>query len=128
MKVDIDSSRIIRTRSEPNSMEWDLETLGRLHRIFSDRSWQIAAPILNFSHRGEHNSDQLAWQAWIDYISSIGLKMEFSCNKDYDDLAPRLILKDDGFRTIRIINMWGDRYIDIPEEFALKILALGFLP
>lgn len=54
--------------------------------------------------------------------------MEFSCNKDYDDLAPRLILKDDGFRTIRIINMWGDRYIDIPEEFALKILALGFLP
>jgi len=104
-------------------MEWDHENLGRLHRIFSDRSWQIAQSILDPSH-----SFDLAWGMWAEYLSSIGLKMELSCNLDYDERAPRAILNDDGSRTARLINMWGDRYIDIPEEFAVRALALGFLP
>ena len=106
-------------------MEWDREKLSRLHRIFSDRSWKIAQPILNSSHPC---GESLAWQAWIDYLSSIGLKMDMSCNQDCDDLAPRSIAGNDGSVTIRLINMWGDRYIDMPEEFATRTLILGFLP
>lgn len=104
-------------------MEWDHETLGRLHRIFSDRSWQIAQSTSDPSHFVD-----LAWDIWAEYLSSIGLKMELSCNLDYDERAPRAILNDDGSTTVRLINMWGDRYIDIPEEFAVRALALGFLP
>lgn len=104
-------------------MEWDHEALGRLHRIFSDRSWQIAQSTLD-----SHQSFDLAWHMWYEYLFSIGLKMELSCNLDWDERAPRAILNDDGSRTVRLINMWGDRYIDMPEEFAVRVLALGFLP
>jgi hypothetical protein len=107
-------------------MEWDGEKLIRLHRIFSDRSWKIAQKTLDPSRSAQ--SVDLAWHMWAEHLSSIGLKMELSCNRDYDENAPRAILNDDGSTTVRLINMWGDRYIDIPEEFAVRALALGFLP
>lgn len=103
-------------------MDWDEQTLKKLGRIFSEKSWLVIKPVLDSSGENE------AQRAWSDYIMGLGLKIELSCNRDYDPKAPRFVPDAPGGPTVRLVNTWGDRYIDMPEEFAARTLALGFLP
>ena len=33
-----------------------------------------------------------------------------------------------GAPTLTDEDLWGDKYLDVPEDFAIRALALGFLP
>jgi hypothetical protein len=103
-------------------MEWDEDNIRRLHRLFSDKCWAISKPII------EKELFDAAQQVWRDYLVGHGVCMDASCNEDFDPDAPRLIVGNDGSSAVRIVNMYGDHYIDVPEEFAIRALALGFLP
>lgn len=70
-------------------------------------------------------------RAWHDYCMRVGLKMNIVPDHETEtreDLPPpgRSMFLTDG--AIRIRNIWGDKYIDVPEEFAVRALALGSLP
>lgn len=65
------------------------------------------------------------------YCMGVGLKMniipyhETETREDLPQPGGAMFLPDG---TVRIRNIWGDKYIDVPEEFAIKALALGALP
>lgn len=70
-------------------------------------------------------------KAWHEYCMGVGLKMNIIPDHDTEtreDLpAPgEAIFLSDG--TVRIRNIWGDKYLDMSEDFAVRVLALGFLP
>jgi len=102
-------------------MEWDKDNIRKLHRIFGDKCWDLAAPA------ADHMPAD-SWQIWMGYLEAHGVRTDASINSEYDPEAPRLIVGEDGSSLVRLVNMWGDRYIDVPEEFAVRALALGFLP
>ena len=65
-----------------------------------------------------------------DYCMSVGLRMNIIPDHDTEtrsDLPPpgEAIFLDG---IIRLRNAWGDKYLDIPEDFAVRVLILGFLP
>ena len=70
-------------------------------------------------------------RAWHDYCMSVGFKMNIVPNHEtetYEDLPPPggvMFLPES---TVRVRNIWGDKFIDMPEDFAVRALALGFLP
>lgn len=109
-------------------MEWNSRTLNRLSEIFGSKSKEIrwlATSDLMMDNDAAHAAYDKAWtaydKAWTAYLLGLGLKMEPLVGvADPDHLAC------DG--RVRIVNAWGDRYVEVPEELALKILALGFLP
>jgi hypothetical protein len=103
-------------------MDWDEINIRRLHRLFSDKCWKISKPMID---KGLFDTAQQAWQ---DYLGDHGMRMDVSCNEGFDPGAPRLIVGTDGSAAVRVVNMYGDYYIDVPEEFAVRALALGFLP
>lgn len=102
-------------------MEWNSRTLNRISEIFGSKSKEIrwlATSDLMMDNDAAHAAYDKAWTA---YLLGLGLKMEPLVGvADPDHLAC------DG--RVRIVNAWGDRYVEVPEELALKILALGFLP
>lgn len=102
-------------------MDWNEEVLESLRRLFSERCWIVIKPVLD--SRGEN----AAQEAWEEYLAPHGFKV-LSANSDYDPLVPRAVVGADGAVAVRLLNTWGDKYIDIPEEFALKVLALGGMP
>jgi hypothetical protein len=102
-------------------MEWEEGNIRRLHRLFSDKCRDIARASV------DHIPDD-SWQIWMGYLEAHGVRTDASINSEYDPEAPRLMVGEDGSSVVRLVNMWGDRYIDVPEEFAVRALALGFLP
>lgn len=70
-------------------------------------------------------------RAWRNYCMGVGLKMniipdhETETREDLPQPGRAMFLPDG---TVRIRNIWGDKYIDVPEEFAIKALALGTMP
>ena len=70
-------------------------------------------------------------KAWHEYCMRVGVKMNiipaYKTETREDLPAPgEAMFLSDG--TVRIRNIWGDKYIDMSEEFAMKALVLGFLP
>lgn len=70
-------------------------------------------------------------KAWHCYCMSAGIIMNII--PDYDTETREDLPQPGGAMrlpdgTFRIRNIWGDKYIDIPEETALRALVLGFLP
>lgn len=69
--------------------------------------------------------------AWHDYCMGVGLKMsiipdhETETREDLPQPGRAMFLTDG---VIRIRNIWGDKYIDLPEEFAVRALSLGWMP
>jgi hypothetical protein len=102
-------------------MNWRIDEIKKIHRIFGDKCWDLTGSSV------DHIPDD-SWQIWMDYLDAHGVRTDASINSEYDAEAPRLIVGEDGSSFVRLVNMWGDRYIDIPEEFAARALVLGFLP
>jgi hypothetical protein len=102
-------------------MDWDEVNIRRLHRLFSDKCWCLIGAS------AEHIPDD-SLRIWMIYLLNHGILADASINLNYDPDAPRLITRNDGSSFVRLINMWGDCYIDVPEEFATRTLVLGFLP
>lgn len=102
-------------------MDWNEEVLESLRRLFSEKSWALIKPVL------DSQGEDAAQEAWDEYLASHGFGV-LSANSDYDPLVPRAVVGADGVATVRLLNTWGDKYIDIPEDFALKVLALGSMP
>lgn len=70
-------------------------------------------------------------KAWHEYCMSVGIKMNIVPDHDTEtreDLPPPggAMFLPEG--VVRIRNIWGDKYIDMSEEFATRVLVLGFLP
>lgn len=120
-------------------MEWNNETLNRLSEIFGSKSREIRNEMIGLFP--DIDSEFKAYDvAWKEYLSSIGLKMG-RLHGDWALGEPRepigFTLKDrnnltymssDRIRMIRIVNAWHERYIEMTEDFAIKVLTLGFLP
>lgn len=70
-------------------------------------------------------------RAWRDYCVRVGIAIstipdhETETRKDLPAPGKAMFFSDG---TIRIRNIWGDKYIDMPEEFATRAIVLGFLP
>jgi len=103
-------------------MDWGESSIRRLHRIFSGRCFGLVGRML------DDGCGSRARQIWMGYLEAHGVRTDVSINSEYDPEAPRLMVGEDGSSFVRLVNMWGDRYIDVPEEFAVRVLALGFLP
>lgn len=101
-------------------MEWNSETLDRLSKIFGNKSREIHGEACPRPGRVEIES-ALYERAWTSYLLELGLKMESAGQG-----SERRSLVHDG--KVRIVNAWGNRYIDVPEDFAIRTLVLGFLP
>ena len=101
-------------------MEWNSESLARLAEIFSHKCsiiyGQASSKDISIAYEKE----------WINYLLGLGLKMELIVK--VEDIKGHCTFVAEGIRKVRIVNAWGDRYIDMTEEFAFKTLALGFLP
>lgn len=105
-------------------MEWNSESLGRLSEIFGLKSREIRQQITLGLTLDIDEEFAIYDKAWISYVENLGLNIgSISCiesNIEGQNIAE--------ISTIRIFNAWGNRYIDMPEEFALRTLTLGFLP
>ena len=103
-------------------MIWTDEVLHRLNVLIRAKLSSLL-PSLPLNRQ-----DQMG--VWLNYCASVGLKMviipshDVECRSDLPQPGGAIFL--DG--AIRLRNAWGDKYIDVPEEFAAKALALGFLP
>jgi hypothetical protein len=111
-------------------MIWTENALNRLNELVKFKFGAIkdAIPLLP----GDINEQtMLIEKAWHNYCMSVGIKMNIipdhhtETREDLPSPGGAMLLADG---TIRIRNIWGDKYIDMPEEFAFKALALDFLP
>lgn len=103
-------------------MEWNNEMLGRLSEIFGKKSKEIMCQATLGLIKPDVDAEHAAYdKAWTAHLFVLGLKMEPLFG--FDD--PRHLAQDG---KVRIVNAWGNRCIEVPEDLALKILALGFLP
>ena len=111
-----------------NQMTWNAASLEKLNELVKDRLSLIREGILLPHDVGERQI--VVDRMYCDYCMSVGLEMNIIPDHDTEtrgDLPPpgeAMFL--DGI--IRLRNLWGDKYIDIPEETAARALALGFLP
>lgn len=106
-------------------MIWTQGSLDKLNELVKVKFGAIRESILLPGDIKEQTS--VMERAWHEYCMGVGLKMNI-VTETREDLPPpggTMILPDGA---IRIRNIWGDRYIDLPEEFAVRALALGFLP
>lgn len=121
-----------------SKMELNDETLTRLSEIFGDKSREIRNGLIVSGLFLDIDSELKAYDvAWKEYLSHIGLKMG-RLHGDWALVEPRepimrdrnhlTYLSSDGTRMVRIVNAWHERYIEMTEDFAIKVLTLGFLP
>lgn len=102
-------------------MDWNSEILDRLSEIFGKKSKEIRRRA-TFDLMMDSDAAHMAYdKAWTAYLLGLGLKME-----PLVGVADPRHLAQDG--KVRIVNAWGNRCINVPEDLALKTLALGFLP
>lgn len=109
-------------------MTWTADALSRLNVLIKNRLSSIRDGVL-LPHDVREQSIVLE-RMYHDYCMRVGLGMNIIPDHDTEtrsDLPPpgeAMFL--DG--VIRMRNLWGDKYIDVPEDFAIRALALGFLP
>ena len=109
-------------------MTWTSDALEKLNELIKDRLSLIREGVLLPHDVGERQI--VVDRMYCDYCMSVGLKMNIIPDHDTEarsDLPPpgeAMFL--DGI--IRLRSLWGDKYIDIPEDFAVRVLVLGFLP
>lgn len=111
-------------------MKLSNESLKKLNEMIKDKFSSIKDSILLLPHDIKEQSEVIE-HAWHDYCVRAGLKLNVISgyqNEYRPDLPPpgEALFLADG--VVRIRNIWGDKYFDIPEELALRSLALGFLP
>lgn len=111
-------------------MIWSEVALHKLNELVKDRFGAIIGSICLLPADIKEQT-MVIERAWHDYCMTVGLKMNIIPDHETEtreDLPPPggATFLPDG--TVRIRNIWGDKYIDMPEEFAIKALALGGLP
>jgi hypothetical protein len=111
-------------------MIWTENALNRLNELVKFKFDKLREAIcLVPNDIGEQSL--VVERAWHNYCMSVGIKMNIipdhhtETREDLPSPGEAMLLADG---TIRIRNIWGDKYIDMPEEFAFKALALDFLP
>jgi hypothetical protein len=104
-------------------MEWNDNTLIRLSEIFGSKSKEIRNSLGVSGSYSDMNSEYDT--AWKEYVSNLGLNMVL-LERDFGQHLTYFL--DDSTKMVRIVNAWNDRYIDMTEDFAIKVLTLGFLP
>lgn len=109
-------------------MIWNVDALNRLNKLIKNKLSSIRDETL-LPHDVKEQSIVLD-RMYHNYCMSVGLEMNII---PYHDTETRSDLPPPGEAmfldgTIRLRNAWGDKYIDVPEEFAVRALALGFLP
>lgn len=110
-------------------MIWNDAALKKLNELVKDKFNDVRAAISLLP--GEVKEQTMAIEkAWHNYCMSLGIKMNIIPDHETEtreDLpAPGEVMFLDG--RIRLRNIWGDKYIDMSEEFAMKALVLGGLP
>lgn len=109
-------------------MIWTAEALEKLNGLIKNRLSSIREGAL-LPH-DVRDRQIVVDRMYHDYCMRVGLRMNIIPDHDTEtrsDLPPpgeAMFL--DG--VIRMRNLWGDKYIDVPEDFATRALALGFLP
>ncbi|NBT57289.1 hypothetical protein EBT16_00735 [bacterium] len=111
-------------------MKFSKESLNKLNELIKDKFSAIrsAIPLLP---QDINEQSEVIEHAWRDYCVGVGLEISLiaghqnECRPDLPPPGEALFLSDG---VVRIRNIWGDKYVDIPEEFAIRALALGFLP
>lgn len=103
------------------------ESLSKLNEMIKDKFSSIRSAIPLLPHDIREQSEVIG-NAWRDYCVGVGLEMSVIEKECRDDLPPpgEALFLSDG--AVRIRNIWGDKYVDIPEELAVRALVLGFLP
>lgn len=109
-------------------MIWTADALEKLNKLIKDKFSAIGDGIL-LPHDVREQSIVVD-RMYHDYCMSVGLSMNIIPDHDTEtrsDLPPpgEAIFLDG---IIRLRNAWGDKYIDMPEDFATRALALGFFP
>lgn len=111
-------------------MIWNKSSLEKLNELVKAKFGDISGAIQLLP--GDINEQSIVIEkAWHNYCMSVGVKMNIIPaykTETREDLPPPggAMFLSDG--TVRIRNIWGDKYIDVPEEFAVRALVLGFLP
>lgn len=109
---------------------WTDSVLNKLNELVKAKFGDIRERI-NLLPGDIKEQSMMIEKAWHNYCMSVGVKMniipayETETREDLPQPGGAMFLPDG---TVRIRNIWGDKYIDIPEDFAIKALALGFLP
>lgn len=112
------------------AMTWTEKSLSRLNELVKKKFVVIRGSILRRPDDVREETN-LIERAWHNYCMSVGIKMNIIPDHDTEvrpELPPpgEAMFLPDG--TIRIRNAWGDKFIDMPEEFAAKAVVLGSLP
>ena len=109
---------------------WTDEALNKLNELVKAKFSDIMGAIHLLP--GDINEQSMVIEkAWHEYCMRVGVKMNIIPaykTETREDLPPPGGAMSFSDGTVRIRNIWGDKYIDMPEEFAMKALTLGFLP
>jgi len=111
-------------------MIWNKSSLEKLNELVKAKFGDIRGVIQLLPGDIEEQS-MIIEKAWHEYCMRVGVKMNiipaYKTETREDLPAPgEAMFLSDG--TVRIRNIWGDKYIDMSEDFAVKALVLGFLP
>lgn len=110
-------------------MNWTDEALDKLNELIKIKFTELRESILLPADIKEQT--RVIERSWHNYCMNVGIKMNII--PDYEtetreDLPPpggAMFLSND---TIRVRNIWGDKYVDISEQLAFKFLVLNGLP
>ena len=94
------------------------ELMKKLHELVKAKFYMIRSSLPQL---------QTHDKALCDYCETFGMKLNIIVNEK--ELLPppgEAMFLPEG--VVRLRNLWGDKYLDIPEDFAMRALALGFLP
>jgi hypothetical protein len=111
-------------------IEFSNESLNKLNEMIKEKFSSIRESIPLLPHEINEQSEVTS-HAWRNYCVGAGMNLsviagyETECRADLPPPGEALFLPEG---VVRIRNIWGDKYVDIPEDFAMRALALGFLP
>lgn len=111
-------------------MIWNKSSLEKLNELVKAKFGDIRGVIQLLPGDIEEQS-MVIEKAWHEYCMRVGVRMNIipdhdtETRKDLPQPGEAMFLPEG---TVRIRNIWGDKYIDMTEEFAVKALTLGFLP
>jgi hypothetical protein len=98
------------------------ELMEKLHELIKAKFYAIRSSLPQLQPHDE---------ILHDYCATFGMKLntiadhEKECRADLPPPGGAMFLPEN---VVRLRNLWGDKYLDVPEDFAIRALALGFLP